>query len=73
MRPKFANRRQRFLVQAEVRANKVLNAIRVLGHCSNKALYDYKDNEIERVFTAIQKRLDETKLLFSKRRVTFKL
>ena len=39
--------------------------IRLLGNCSNKSNYDYTDADIQKIFTAIDKELKNTKLKFS--------
>lgn len=62
---KYENKRERFLSVAERRTDKVLERIRILGNCSNKNLYEYKKEEINKIFRAIQNQLHETKLLFN--------
>jgi len=47
---KFDNPRERFLEVAEARTNAILDKIRVLGHCSNKSLYSYTQEEINKIF-----------------------
>ena len=39
--------------------------VRLLGNCSNKSNYDYTDADIQKIFTAIEKELKNTKLKFS--------
>lgn len=61
---KFNNPRERFLEIAEARTNAVLNKIRVLGHCSNKSLYNYAPEEINKIFKTIEEELNQTKTKF---------
>jgi len=61
---KFSSKRERFLSVAEARTNTVLEKIRILGNCSNKSLYEYTKEEIDRIFKAIQEKLNETKARF---------
>lgn len=61
---KYTNSRERFLEVGESRTNAVLNKIRVLGHCSNKSLYNYTPEEINKIFKTIQDELDHTKAKF---------
>lgn len=62
---KYQNSRERFLEVAEARTNSVLNRIRILGHCSNKQLYEYNPEEIHKIFRTIEKQLNQTKQKFS--------
>ncbi len=73
-RKQFTSTRERFKVVAENRTNKILNDLRILSHCSNKALYEYSDEEIERIFQAIGDAVTEAKTKFKgKEKKLFKL
>lgn len=61
---KFNNPRERFLEVAEARTNAVLDKIRVLGHCSNRSLYNYSPEEISKIFKTIEDQLNRTKSKF---------
>lgn len=61
---KFNNPRERFLEVAESRTNGVLNQIRILGHCSNRSLYQYTPEEINKIFKTIEEELNQTKAKF---------
>lgn len=39
------------------RANDLLERIRILGNCSNKATYEYEPEEIGKIFTELEKAL----------------
>lgn len=61
---KFTSKRERFLTVAESRTNTILEKIRILGNCSNRSLYEYNKEEIDKIFRAIQDKLNETKARF---------
>lgn len=60
----FDNPRERFLGVAESRTNSILDKIRVLGHCSNRILYQYTPEEINKIFKTIDEELNQTKAKF---------
>lgn len=61
---RFNSKRERFLKVAEARTNAVLEKLRVLGNCANRSLYEYTDEEINKIFRVIQERLNEVKMKF---------
>jgi len=64
---KYNSNRERFINVAEARTQAILEKIRILGNCSNKTLYDYSPEEIDRIFRAIQEQLTQTKAKFAKK------
>ncbi len=60
------NKKQNFKRIAESKNNKIINIIHLLGNLSNTSFYEYSDEQIEAVFDAIQKELDETRKTFEK-------
>lgn len=62
------DRAQRFKRIATYRTNEVLNKLRLLGNLSNKANYDYTDEEIIKIFSAIDSQLRTVKAKFSSSR-----
>lgn len=58
-------RRERFTRVAEARTNKILEMIRLLGNCSNRTTYQYDEDDIKKIFNAIEKELRETRSKFS--------
>ena len=73
-RKKFASKRERFTTLAENRTNNIINGIRILSNCSNKALYEYSIEEIDKIFKAIEEALTEAKMQFKdKKKEKFKL
>lgn len=63
-RKQFQSSRERFKALAENRTNSILNGIRILSHCSNKTLYEFTNDEIEKIFYAIDEALSEAKTKF---------
>jgi len=58
------NRQQRFRRVAERRTNEIINKLRILGNCANRSAYAYTDEEINKIFVAIEKELREVKAKF---------
>ena len=52
---------ERFKRVAENRTNKIIEQIRLLGNCANKSNYKYNDQDVKKIFTAIEAELKETK------------
>lgn len=68
------SRRERFKRVAAKRTNDILEKIRILGNCSNKSSYDYAEEEINKIFSEIDKQLKLTKTKFlAGKRERFKL
>lgn len=71
---KVESRKDRFKRVAEKRTLRILNEIRILGNCSNKSVYDYGEDEISKIFGAIEEAVRQTKLKFSgDKKIEFKL
>ena len=65
---------ERFKRVAEARTNAILNKIRILGNCSNKQIYSYSEEDIEKIFSAINRQLREVRAKFnSHKQEKFKL
>uniref|UniRef100_A0A7C5UTV2 Uncharacterized protein n=1 Tax=candidate division CPR3 bacterium TaxID=2268181 RepID=A0A7C5UTV2_UNCC3 len=60
------NRHDRFLRLASQRTQAVLDKMRVLGNCSNPYLYEYSEEEVKRIFKAIEEELKALKLKFNR-------
>lgn len=68
------NRREKFKRLATYRTNLVLEKLRILGNLSNKANYDYADEDVNKIFFAIDSQLRIAKARFAgKRKKEFKL
>ena len=58
------DKRDRFKRLAAQRTNLVLNRLKVLGNCANRSAYDYTEEEINKIFSEIERRVRETKAKF---------
>lgn len=63
--PMSETKNEKFVRIAENRTNKIIDMIRLLGNCSNKAVYEYSEEEISKIFTAIENELKVAKSKFS--------
>jgi hypothetical protein len=61
-------RKDRFKRIAERRTNKILNSLRLLGNTGNKTLYLYTEDDVQRIFNAIDTKLAEIKGRFKTRK-----
>ena len=59
-------KRERFVRLAEARTNKILDMLQLLGNCSNSSAYDYTQQDIDKIFAAIEAEVRESKKKFSK-------
>ena len=60
-RPPGETPEQRFKRVATLRANAVLDKLRLLGSCANKRIYNYTDDDVNLIFTAINKQLKSSR------------
>ncbi len=58
-------RKERFRRVATRRTNEMLNRIRILGNCSNKSTYFYTEEDVQKIFSAIEKELRVTRARFA--------
>ena len=59
------NRRQNFKRLAASRTNEVLRRLKILGNCSNRSHYDYTEEEVNKVFSEIERKVREAKGKFT--------
>lgn len=59
------SKEDRFVRIAEARTNKIIDMIRLLGNCANKGNYSYTDDEVRKIFTAIENELKIAKGKFT--------
>jgi Neuraminidase (sialidase) len=57
-------KRERFKRLATQRTNTVLQKLKVLGNCSNRSAYDYTEEEINKIFSEIERKTREMKAKF---------
>lgn len=54
-------KREAFRRLATKRTNAVISRLRVLGHCANPHLYEYSDEEVRKIFRAIESEMRAVK------------
>lgn len=59
-------KRERFVRLAEARTNKIIDMIQLLGNCSNSSTYEYTQQDIDQIFSAIDFEIREAKKKFAK-------
>lgn len=59
-------KREAFLRLAEKRTNAVIEKVRVLSNCSNRYAYDYADEDVAKIFSAIEAEVRSAKAKFRK-------
>lgn len=57
-------KKERFKRLGTQRTNSVLQRLKVLGNCSNRSAYEYTEEEINKIFSEIERRVRETKSKF---------
>ncbi len=69
------NKKERFKRLAVYRTNEVLKKLRVLGNCSNRSAYDYTPEEINKIFSEIERATKDikTKFYFPRQKGEFRL
>jgi hypothetical protein len=58
------DKRAKFVKLVEARVNRAVNDIRLIGNLSNRGAYAYTDEDVRKVFRAVQKELDAAKARF---------
>lgn len=58
------HQKDRFKRLASLRTNTVLKRLKVLGNCSNRHIYEYDEQDVNKIFSEIEKRVKETKAKF---------
>jgi hypothetical protein len=61
-----ATKAAKFKEIAERRTTRVLDALRLLGQCSNPRTYDYDTVQVAKIFREIRRALKDTELKFNK-------
>jgi hypothetical protein len=67
-------KRERFIRVAEARTRKALSMIRLIGNCANRAVYEYSESDINKIFRTLEQELRNSKQKYqNKKDDTFKL
>ena len=59
------SKHDRFIRIVEYRTNNIIKMIKLLGNCSNVSAYEYSEEEIDQIFSAIENELRKSKSRFS--------
>ena len=59
-------KREKFDRLAEARTNKTIAMIQLLGNCSNSSAYDYTQQDVDKIFAAIEAEIREAKKKFNR-------
>jgi hypothetical protein len=60
------DKRSKFVALAESRVNKTIKDLRLIGNLSNRSAYQYGEDDVRKIFKALQKELDSAKGRFTK-------
>ena len=59
-------KRDKFVRLAEASTNKIIDMLQLLSNCSNSNVYDYTQQDVDKIFNAIDAEVKEAKKKFSK-------
>lgn len=62
---KKETKRERFVRLAEARTNKILDMLKLLGNCSNNSNYEYTEEDVKKIFSAIEREVRNAKAKFN--------
>ena len=54
----MVDKKERFEKVATARTQKIIDMVRLLGNCSNKSNYTYSPDQVEAIFSTIQREID---------------
>jgi hypothetical protein len=63
-------KRERFVRLANKRINEVLEKLRILGGCANRRMYEYTEQDIKKMFKAIEDEIKRVRGLFAEEKKT---
>lgn len=58
------DKRKKFVGLAEARVTKAIGQLRLVGNLSNRSAYEFTDEDVRKIFKALQKELDAAKSRF---------
>lgn len=58
-------KREKFVRIVEARTNKIIDMIRLLGNCANRANYDYTEEDVQKIFSTLDKEIKAAKLKYA--------
>lgn len=60
----MSDKRTKFVKLAEARVNRAIQDIRLIGNLSNTSAYEYNEEDVKRIFRALQKATEAAKQKF---------
>lgn len=57
-------KRERFERLASNRTNEVLKKLKVLGNCANRSAYEYGEEDVNKIFSELEREMRATKAKF---------
>lgn len=61
---KQEEKRERFKRLGTQRTNAVIQKIKVLSNCANRSAYEYTEDEVNKIFSEVERRVKEAKSKF---------
>lgn len=58
------DRRAKFVELAEARVNRAIKDFQLIGNLSNRSAYQYDEEDVKKIFRALQRELDSAKSRF---------
>ncbi len=55
---------ERFRRLATLRTNAILQRLKILGNCSNRSAYEYTEDEINKIFAEIERKVRQVRAQF---------
>ena len=55
------DKRKKFIQLAEARVTRAIGQLRLVGNLSNRSAYDFKEDDVRKIFRVLQKELDTAK------------
>ena len=68
MANKKETKHERFIRVAEQRTQNVLDALQTLSKCSHPAVYEYSENDLDKIFAAIDEAVQDARETLSGRK-----
>lgn len=61
----MSEKREKFVRLAEQRVNRAIKDISLIGNLSNRSAYSFTDEDVKKIFKALQKELEQAKARFA--------
>lgn len=58
------DKRKKFVELAEARVTRAITQIRLVSNLSNRSAYEFNDDDVKKIFRALQKEIDAAKSRF---------